>query len=226
MVAGLWLAVWERRTNWQGRGLRRGGLWDWEGESLIFILLVGTLLNGYQDRGKRAAERQKKAWSSDCCPICTHTHTHIHVEEEFSHTWTRKDTHTLTYQRGRTKCLYSLGVKLNNTVMVCLYEKKHVIYMCLIYSAHIQTHTCAHAWTHTHKQPTQPFSWYGLPLSMQITFIMQMHTNQNQPSENPSWGKTKRIKLNEWGEKKKKEETCWEVCVGKVQCHFKVQKHM
>lgn len=34
-------------------GLRR--------ESLIFILLVGTLLNGYQDGGEREAERQKEA---------------------------------------------------------------------------------------------------------------------------------------------------------------------
>lgn len=38
MVAGLWLAVWERRTNWQGRGRRRGGLWDWGG-SLLFSFL-------------------------------------------------------------------------------------------------------------------------------------------------------------------------------------------
>lgn len=33
-----------------------------------------------------------------------------------------------------------------------------------------------------------------------MTFIMQMHTNQNQPSENRSWEKPQRIKLNEGGE--------------------------
>lgn len=48
---------------------------------------------------------------------------------------------------------------------------------------------CMSKHTHSHKQPTQPFSWYGLPLSMQMTFIMQMYTNQSQPSENLSWGK-------------------------------------
>lgn len=32
-----------------------------------------------------------------------------------------------------------------------------------------------------------------------MTFIMQMHTNQNQPSENRSWEKPQRIKLNEGG---------------------------
>lgn len=32
-----------------------------------------------------------------------------------------------------------------------------------------------------------------------MTFIMQMHTNQNQPSENRSWEKPQRIKLNEEG---------------------------
>lgn len=34
-------------------GLRR--------ESLIFIFLIGTSLNGYQDRREREAERQKEA---------------------------------------------------------------------------------------------------------------------------------------------------------------------
>lgn len=40
-----------------------------------------------------------------------------HIEEEFSHTWTHKETlthtHKLTCQRGRTKCLYSVGAKHN-----------------------------------------------------------------------------------------------------------------
>lgn len=72
--------------------------------------------------------------------------------------------------------------------MLHTYKNTHV-------PMHEHTHT--HPRAHTHKQAAQPFSWYGLPPSMQMTFIMQMHTNQNRPSENPGWEKTERIESNE-----------------------------
>lgn len=47
-------------------------------------------------------------------------------------------------------------------------------------------HMYVYTRTHTHTFSCL-FSWYSVPLSMQMTFIMQMHANQIQPSENQDW---------------------------------------
>lgn len=60
---------------------------------------------------------------------------------------------------------------------------------------HIHTNACMHsAFTHTHTHTFSClFSWYSLPLSMQMTFIMQMYANQIQPSENQGWERKKNL---------------------------------
>lgn len=90
-------------------GLEKRRIMGLRRESLIFILLVGALLNGYQDRGK---ERRRDRKRHDRQIAALHA---PHIEEEFSHTWTHKDahTHTHTCQKERTKCLYSVGAKHN-----------------------------------------------------------------------------------------------------------------
>lgn len=62
----------------------------------------------------------------------------------------------------------------------------------------------AHAHAHTHTFSCL-FSWYSLPLSMQMTFIMQIHANQIQPSENQGWEREKNSthRLNERMKEKK-----------------------
>lgn len=102
---------------------------------------------------------------------------------------------TLTSQR-KNKVFVQCGRQTQHPVLVCSLKKRKKtchLHVLNIHSTHVPMHE------HTHTQTTQPFSWYGLPLSMQMTFIMQMHTNQNQPSENRSWEKPQRIKLNEGG---------------------------
>lgn len=63
------------------------------------------------------------------------------------------------------------------------------------HSGHAHTHKCMYAQcihTHTHTFSCL-FSWYSLPLSMQMTFIMQMYANQIQPSENQGWERKKNL---------------------------------
>lgn len=78
-----------------------------------------------------------------------------------------------------------------------------------------QTHT--HSRTHTHTFSCL-FSWYSLPLSMQMTFIMQMHANQIQPSENQGWEKRTRHRdwMKEWKRKGTQEKSAWVAGGGKL----------
>lgn len=185
MVAGLWLAMWERRTNWQGRGRSRGGLWDWGGRLLFFILLVGASL-GYQDRGKRGGETER-GMIVRSLPYMLHTQKRTSV-----HGQTKSRTRSHAVAR-KNKVLIQCGCETQHPVMVTVrfvVKKTYNLHVLNICGTLTNTHVAMHE--HTHKQVTQPFSWYGLPLSMQMTFIMQMHTNQNQPSENPGWEKNEK----------------------------------
>lgn len=49
----------EDKLAWEGSEKRR--IMGLRRETLIFILVVGMLLNGYQDKGIGEAERQKEA---------------------------------------------------------------------------------------------------------------------------------------------------------------------
>lgn len=97
-------------------GLRR--------EILIFILLVGTLLNGYQhgwgvEGGRR---RDRKRHNRQIAALHA-----PHIEEEFSHTWTHKETltHTPTHMSERkNKVFVQCGRETQHPVMVCLCKKK------------------------------------------------------------------------------------------------------
>ena len=165
-----------------------------------------------------------------------------HMHQEFSHT--KRDT-ALTnpdVTEGMNKVLTQQHPV---RVSLCLKKKKkkekrphlHVLNLCCTHRSkhmcpcmisvslslslslsHIRAHTHTHTHTHTHANNTQPFSCYGLPLSMQMTFIMQMHTNQNRPSENPGWEKK--------GLNGQKNNDPWkEICgLGRVQGHSKLQK--
>lgn len=203
MVAGLCLAMWERRTNWQGRGRRRRGLWDWGG-SLLFSFFYSQCIAVRFPR-PRKERRRDRSMIVRLLPYMLPAH------RRNSPLCGQRLAHTNMLER-KNKVFLQCGREAGHPVMVCWC--KRVIYISLMYAAHIRTHTCAHAWRHTHKQPTQPFSWYGLPLSMQMTFIMQMHTNQNQPSENPSWEKTpeknkiKWIRGKMWEKKKRRVWKC------------------
>lgn len=88
-------------------------------ESLIFTLVVGALLNGYQERqgGKKRHDHQIAALHAP------------HIEEEFSHTWTNKDTHSR--HRGRVKCLYAVDTKHNTPYWsVWFFSCKKVSFTC------------------------------------------------------------------------------------------------
>lgn len=68
----------------------------------------------------------------------------------------------------------------------------------------MDTHECMYTREHTHTFSCL-FSWYSLPLSMQMTFIMQMHANQIQPSENQGWERKKKLDTEiEWKNEREK----------------------
>lgn len=88
-------------------GLEKRRIMGLRRESLIFILLVGALLNGYQDRGK---ERWRDRKRHDRQIAALHA---PHIEEGFSHTWTHKDKHrhTHSYVRKKEQSVYTVWVR-------------------------------------------------------------------------------------------------------------------
>lgn len=77
----------ENKLAWEG--LEKRSVMGLRRKSLIFILMVGMLLNGYQDRGQ-GRRRDRKRHDHQIAALHAHTkkYTHLHI-------------------RGRAKCLYS-----------------------------------------------------------------------------------------------------------------------
>lgn len=103
----------EDKLAWEGSEKRR--IMGLRRATLIFILLVGMLLNSYQDRGW---ERRRDRKRHDHQIAALHA---PHIEEEFSHTktYTHTDTHTYMSER-KNKVFIQCECKTKHPVMVCL----------------------------------------------------------------------------------------------------------